>query len=66
MMSNLLEQLTLWADGRIDGVQAIYLINKIWQIGQEEGYWSERGQLAADAVWVAVAHSECVSIPSHF
>ena len=58
-MSDLYERLSSWAHGKIDGSQAIRLINKIWAVGEEEGYWSERGQLAADAVWIAVAHSEC-------
>jgi len=59
-MSVLYEHLTQWSRGEINGKQAIDIINNIWHLGEEEGYWSERGQLAADAVWVAVAHMEYV------
>ncbi|KAJ6620764.1 hypothetical protein B0H10DRAFT_1791437 [Mycena sp. CBHHK59/15] len=47
-----------WGSGRIDGVEAITTINKIWKLEDEEGYWSERGRLAADAAWIAVSHSD--------
>ena len=47
-----------WIDGSFDGVEAIKLVREIWKLGEEEGYFSERGRLAADAVWVAAGHSE--------
>jgi hypothetical protein len=59
-MTELYGKLASWAHGSITGKQAIHLIHQIWAIGTEEGYWSERGQLAADATLVAVAHSEYV------
>jgi hypothetical protein len=49
-----------WAQGRVSGADAIAQVRKIWRLEDEEGYWSERGQLAADAAWVAASHSECV------
>lgn len=49
-----------WQHGSIDGHEAIEIANRIWSLGTDEGYWSERGQLAADVAWVAAAHSECV------
>lgn len=41
-------------------------IRKIWQLEEEEGYWSERGQLAADATWIAAAHEEYVTVHKLF
>lgn len=57
-MTSLRNDLRSWASGEINGEQAIELINKIWELSEEEGYLSERGQLASDAAWVAAAHSE--------
>lgn len=54
------EKFKTWSSDKIDGVEAIQHIRKIWEIEEEEGYWSERGQLAADAVWIAASHSEWV------
>ena len=51
------EKFKSWENG-MDGVEAIQHIRKIWEIEEEEGYWSERGQLAADAAWIAASHSE--------
>ena len=51
------EKLRTW-ENEIDSVEAIQHIRKIWEIEEEEGYWSERGQLAADAAWIAASHSE--------
>ncbi|KAF8336986.1 uncharacterized protein EI90DRAFT_2910914 [Cantharellus anzutake] len=50
--------LSSWASGRIGGVDAIRLVKEIWSIGQEEGYLSERGQLALDAAYVCAAHTD--------
>lgn len=61
-MTELQENLARWAHANIDGEEAVEVVRKIWDIGEEEGYWSERGRLAADAVWVAAAHSESVPI----
>lgn len=52
------ERFSGWGEGRINGAEAIAHARKIWKLGEEEGYWSERGRLAADAAWVAAAHSE--------
>lgn len=57
-MSNLYDRLGTWGQKVIDGSDAIRLIERIWGIGNKEGYTSERGRLAADAALVAAAHSE--------
>jgi len=57
-ISVLYDKFASWANEKVDGVEAINCIRKIWEIEEEEGYWSERGQLAADATWVAASHSE--------
>ncbi|KAF8798846.1 SET domain-containing protein [Phlegmacium glaucopus] len=59
-MSRRYENFKTWG-GEIDGVEAIQHIRKIWEIGEEEGYWSERGQLAADAAWIAASHSDATA-----
>ncbi|KAG6903287.1 hypothetical protein C0995_000182 [Termitomyces sp. Mi166 len=50
-----------WGQGMISGVEAIDTVKLIWSIEDEEGYWSERGQLAADAALVAAAHSDATA-----
>lgn len=62
-ISQLYEQLVTWGSGYLDGKAAIEIVRRIWDVEELEGYWSERGRLAADAAWVAAAHSECVSDP---
>ncbi|KIJ54906.1 hypothetical protein M422DRAFT_152563 [Sphaerobolus stellatus SS14] len=57
-ITSLKEKLQAWGTGKIHGPTAIEIVRQIWKIGDEEGYWSERGQLAADAAVVAAAHSE--------
>lgn len=57
-MQNMQNELAEWAQGKIEGEKAIYLINEIWWVGSLEGYSSQRGRLAADGVTVALAHSE--------
>ncbi|KAG5648379.1 hypothetical protein DXG03_004953 [Asterophora parasitica] len=47
-----------WGSKNITGVEAVETARKIWAIEEEEGYWSERGRLAADVSYVAAAHSE--------
>lgn len=47
-----------WIDESIDGVEALRLVREIWKDADEEGYLSERGRLAADAVWVSAGHRE--------
>lgn len=47
-----------WGEGGSDGREAIAEARRIWDLGGKERYWSERGRLAADATWVAAAHSE--------
>jgi hypothetical protein len=51
--------LAAWGRGAgLSGPDAIEVVRRIWQNGDFEGYWSERGALAWDAVEVACAHSE--------
>lgn len=57
-MTELYDQFKTWQDGALGGKQALDIAREIWALGEREGYWSERGQLAADAAWVAAAHSE--------
>ncbi|KAJ4481874.1 hypothetical protein J3R30DRAFT_3287137 [Lentinula aciculospora] len=60
-MSELYAKFATWGNSEIDGVQAIEIAQRIWELGNEEGYLSERGRLAADAAWIAAAHSHAVS-----
>lgn len=57
-MADKWQRFAKWIDGTISGVEAIELVREIWKLGEVEGYLSERGRLAADAVWVAAGHSE--------
>uniref|UniRef100_A0A8H8CH42 SET domain-containing protein n=1 Tax=Psilocybe cubensis TaxID=181762 RepID=A0A8H8CH42_PSICU len=57
-ISELYRKFATWGNMDIDGIQAINYVREIWEIEDEEGYWSERGQLAADAAWVAASHSD--------
>lgn len=57
-MQSMHGELAQWAQGKIEGEKAINLINEIWWVGSLEGYWSQRGRLAGDAVTVALSHSE--------
>jgi hypothetical protein len=57
-MSENFQELGTWGSGRIDGKAAIELVQTILILGEDEGYWSERGKIAADAVFVAAAHME--------
>jgi len=60
-ISSLYTKFATWGNQEMDGAEAIDTIRTIWQIGDEEGYWSERGQLAADAVWIAASHSDATA-----
>jgi len=57
-MSNLYDRLSTWDQRVIDGHDGIRLVEQIWAVGEEEGYTSERGRLAADAALIAAAHSD--------
>lgn len=57
-MAALYGEFRSWQDGSMSGQHALDIARRIWALGEEEGYWSERGQLAADAAWVAAAHAE--------
>lgn len=57
-MALLYEKFGRWSSGDIEGREAVKLARELWQTGETEGYVSERGQLAADVVHVAAAHSE--------
>lgn len=59
-MSELQAHFETWGAGAIHGSEAISLVKQIWDLGTKEGYTSERGRLASDAVWVAAAHAEYV------
>ncbi|KAF5350822.1 hypothetical protein D9757_013544 [Collybiopsis confluens] len=61
-MSELHGRFVTWGSGAIDGEEAIGFVKRIWEVGDEEGYWSERGRLAADAAWVAAAHQDAASL----
>ncbi|KAL5482605.1 hypothetical protein ACEPAI_9199 [Sanghuangporus weigelae] len=57
-MTNLYQTFATWGRGEIDGVTASRTAKDIWELGEQEGYWSERGGLAGDVVYVASAHSD--------
>lgn len=57
-MSSLFSEFASWGDESIEGKEAVQIAQKIWDISEQEGYWSERGRLAADVVHVAASHSE--------
>ncbi|KAI9058449.1 SET domain-containing protein [Trametes sanguinea] len=57
-MSELYGRFSSWQHERISGSEATAAAISIWRLGEEEGYWSERGQLAADVTHVAAAHSD--------
>ncbi|KAL0960825.1 hypothetical protein HGRIS_005844 [Hohenbuehelia grisea] len=59
-MAMLYSRLAEWGDPSkgVSGRQAIEFAREIITLGDEEGYVSERGRLAADAAWVAAAHSD--------
>ncbi|KIY61535.1 SET domain-containing protein [Cylindrobasidium torrendii FP15055 ss-10] len=57
-MSTLYGELAAWGAAELSGSQALRLVRAIWALGEQEGYHSERGQLAADAVTVAPSHSD--------
>jgi hypothetical protein len=59
-MADLYARFSSWGSGHIDGRDAVNTARNIWAIGDEEGYWSERGRLAADVAWVAASHQEYV------
>ncbi|KLO05931.1 SET domain-containing protein [Schizopora paradoxa] len=63
-MSANFQELASWGTEAIDGVKASEIAIGIWHLGEEEGYWSERGRLAADIVHVAAAHSDADSVIS--
>ncbi|PAV17308.1 SET domain-containing [Pyrrhoderma noxium] len=57
-MTSLGQKFASWGSYQIDGNTASHIANTIWGLGEEEGYWSERGRLAADMVHVAAVHSD--------
>ncbi|KAF8895296.1 hypothetical protein BD779DRAFT_1498662 [Infundibulicybe gibba] len=50
-----------WGAQTISGAEAIEVVREIWALQEDEGYWSERGQLAADAAFVAASHSDATA-----
>ncbi|KAF8237124.1 hypothetical protein L208DRAFT_1431725 [Tricholoma matsutake] len=61
-ISDSYDQFATWGGQIISGSEAIELVKKIWDLGSEEGYWSERGRLAADAAWVAASYSDAAGV----
>ncbi|KAI0304399.1 hypothetical protein B0F90DRAFT_1705391 [Multifurca ochricompacta] len=61
-MSDLYKRLSTWGEGVIDGSEAIRIVKRIWALGEEEGYTSERGRLAADASLVAATLSDAEAV----
>ncbi|OCB84058.1 hypothetical protein A7U60_g8729 [Sanghuangporus baumii] len=57
-MTDLYQTFATWGRGEIDGITASRIAKDIWELGEQEGYWSERGRLAGDVVYVASAHSD--------
>ncbi len=57
-MARLYSRFASWGPGELSGREAVDIAREIWLTGEEEGYWSERGQLAADVALVAAAHAE--------
>jgi hypothetical protein len=59
-MSELYAAFAGWGTGQLSSSKAADVARKIWRVGGEEGYTSERGRLAADVAHVAAAAGECV------
>ncbi|KAI0647981.1 hypothetical protein C8Q79DRAFT_905278 [Trametes meyenii] len=57
-MSDLYARFSSWGHGGATGAETVAAAISIWRLGEEEGYWSERGQLAADVTHVAAAHGD--------
>ncbi|KAI0034606.1 hypothetical protein K488DRAFT_77114 [Vararia minispora EC-137] len=57
-MSELYRAFATWSDGQIGARKAADIARRIWHIGEQEGYVSERGRLAADVAYVAAAVSD--------
>lgn len=63
-MSALFQELASWGSGSMDGLRASEIAIEIWRLGEVEGYFSERGRLAADIAHVAAAHSDADGVVS--
>ncbi|KAI0698086.1 hypothetical protein BC835DRAFT_688817 [Cytidiella melzeri] len=61
-MAQLYSRFKSWGDGTLSGREAIDIAGEIWRVGEEEGYHSERGQLAADATYIAASHSDASAV----
>ncbi|KAI0826870.1 hypothetical protein BC628DRAFT_1372283 [Trametes gibbosa] len=61
-MAELYAQFSGWQHGQLNGREAASVAESIWRLGDEEGYWSERGQLAADVALIAAAHSDSSAV----
>ncbi|KAK0187869.1 hypothetical protein F5146DRAFT_731719 [Armillaria mellea] len=57
-ISELYNLFSTWGTHSISGTEAINVVRRIWSLTDEEGYYSERGQLFADAVLVSLSHSD--------
>ncbi|KAH8818897.1 hypothetical protein DL96DRAFT_1715173 [Flagelloscypha sp. PMI_526] len=57
-IAGLYSNFSSWGWKGISGSEAIENVRKIWELEDVEGYWSERGRLAADAVYVAATHGD--------
>lgn len=57
-ISELYNLFSTWGTHSISGTEAINVVRRIWTLTDEEGYFSERGQLFADAALVSLSHSD--------
>ncbi|KAG7445775.1 SET domain-containing protein [Guyanagaster necrorhizus] len=57
-ISELYSLFSTWGTHSIRGTEAIDVVRRIWTSTNEEGYYSERGQLFADAALVSLSHSD--------
>ncbi|KAK0244024.1 hypothetical protein EDD85DRAFT_806503 [Armillaria nabsnona] len=57
-ISELYNLFSTWGTHSISGREAINVVRRIWTLTDEEGYFSERGQLFADAALVSLSHSD--------
>ncbi|KAI5118861.1 hypothetical protein M0805_005305 [Coniferiporia weirii] len=57
-MSSLGQVFETWGRGYLGGKDAVSVAKEIWTLGEKENYWSERGRLAGDVVFIAAAHSD--------
>ncbi|KAK0201988.1 hypothetical protein DFS33DRAFT_1351269 [Desarmillaria ectypa] len=57
-ISGLYKLFSTWGTHSISGTEAIDVVRRLWTLTNEERYFSERGQLFADAALVSLSHSD--------